>query len=126
MGYGEVGGNGSVHWRIEHHDAAGTKQNIGHGTGAAPGNNQVTVAGGDAKGHDTLPGAQIGERIGHDGYFMVTLRYRTMADAAAAGAWVAQHVTPDAGGYFLKVKVPAMTDRTSVSDKLPYEIRIDW
>lgn len=126
MGYGEVGGNGSVHWRIEHHTAGGAKKNINHTTGSSPGNEQVTVAAGDASGKDSLPVGDVGTKPGHPGRFLVTLRYRTMAEASMAGSWVAQNVRPGPGGYYLTITVPAITTRPEPTVDLPYEIRIDW
>ncbi|MGH9254836.1 MAG: hypothetical protein ACRD3C_09730 [Vicinamibacterales bacterium] len=128
MGYGEVGGNGSVHWRIEHHNGTPPfgKKPINPGPGGSqPGNDQVTTPGGDAKGKDGIELANLGKRIGHQGYFLVTLRYDSLDDAKNAGAWVEQNVKPGAGGFFLTVLVPA-NDRSSPTDDLPYEIRIDW
>jgi hypothetical protein len=67
----------------------------------------------------------VGRRLGHAGYFCVTLRYRTMADARAAGEWVAQNVKPGDGGFLLSIRVPAIK-RESPNEDPPFEVMVEW
>ena len=105
MGSGEIVGNQSVHWRFIFHDNGGNPSNVTHAPGNNPGPNQVTTTGQKAKGDDPILPNEIGVRTGHPGQYLVTCRYKTMAQALAAGAWVAQNVKPGNGGYFLSFTV---------------------
>jgi hypothetical protein len=129
MGYGEVIGNGSVHWIMVHEDQkTGAKMPLKLHTAASklPAH-RVRLHHEDrsAEGRDPISPAQIGKRKGHRGKFVVQIRYRTMAEARQAGDWVAQNVRPAVGGYVLSVTVPAIT-RGTVEENPPAEVRIDW
>lgn len=121
----EIIGNKSVHWRIRHFTAAGGTKKITHVDGDTPGNEQVVTRKGHADGKDSVGFDEIGVRQGHKGSFLLTLRYKTMADAVAAGAWVAQNVRPGPGGFLLSITVPAI-DRDDPDKDQPPEIRVDW
>jgi hypothetical protein len=71
------------------------------------------------------PVAEVGARLGHRGYFLVTLRYRTMQEAEDAGPWVAQNVRPGQGGFLLTVRVPAIQRENPNLDP-PYEVKVEW
>lgn len=126
MGSGEIVGNQSVHWRFRHHDNSGNPKNLSCVPGNNPGGDEVTAEGQIANGKDPIVPGDIGVKHGHPGQFLVTLRYETMADAAAAGPWVAKNVRPGAGGYFLYITVPAITTRPNQNANPPAEIRVDW
>lgn len=132
MGYGELVGNRSVHWRVRHEDAKGDKKPIKHqssqaerGKAMMDDGDTVSIVHDECCGRDTINPTDIGKKHGHEGQFLVTLRYRTMAEASAAGNWVAKNVRPGAGGYYLTVTVPAIV-RDNPDENLPAEIRIDW
>ena len=129
----EVGGNGSVWWKVTHLDKGGTKkwlaangQEAQRSTArvAKPGPDAVTVAD-EVVGHNSTKVKDAGRRLGHPGWFVVTLRYRTMAEARKAGKWVADHVRPGAGGWLLSVRVPVINRKTPDENR-PYEIRVEW
>ena len=89
-----------------------------------PGPDGVTV--GDAVlGHDPTLVKDAGRRLGHPGWFVVTLRYRTLAEARKAGPWVAEHVRPGPGGWLLSVRVPIINRKTPDENR-PFEIRVEW
>lgn len=81
MGYGEVGGNGSVKWKFVHGDASGgggKPKKLKCKNAGSPAADEVTV---DyfAHGHDPIPFADIGTGIDskgdqmQPGFFRVTL-----------------------------------------------------
>jgi hypothetical protein len=119
----EIVGNQSVYWRIKH---AGAPVITATGPGVNPGNNQVTTGGPLCNGHDPIPPANIGVSHGHVGQFLVTLRYKSLADAYAAGTWVGDNVRAGAGGFYLTITVPAITTRGNQNADPPAEIRVDW
>ena len=121
----EIIGNRSVHWRVRHFTREGVKKTIEHTSGNTPGNDKVVTGNGHADGNDSIDFQDIGARQGHRGSFLLTLRYTTMADAAAAGDWVAKNVRPGPGGYLLSITVPAI-DRGDPDADQPPEIRVDW
>jgi hypothetical protein len=136
MGGGDtqVGGNGSVWWKVSHLDDAGTKKWLksnGQTAAAAregpapkPGPDAVNVGDG-VIGHDSTDVKDAGRRLGHPGWFVVTLRYQTMDDAKNAGPWVAEQVRPGNGGWLLSVRVPII-NRETPDDNKPFEIRVEW
>lgn len=127
MGYGEVVGNQSVHWRMVHEDEAAARKtlNTRPRTSARPrGDDEVNVDG-TADGRDPVPPQSVGAKKGHQGRFRVRLRYRSMDEARAAGAWVAENVTAEDGMYVLTVDVPVIS-RRDAEDPPTAEVRIDW
>jgi hypothetical protein len=123
-GDGGVGGNGSVWWQMTHYrDGQRKALSVGSGTGN-PKENQVKVTD-QALGHDETPVSQVGARLGHAGSFLVTLRYRTKEEAAAAGQWVADNVRPGPGGWLLTILVPVI-DRSVPEANPPFEVRVEW
>lgn len=119
----EIVGNQSVYWRIQHNGGADIR---GVGPGGNPGGNEVTTGGPICNGHDPISPADIGTSHGHIGQFLVTLRFKTLADAYAAGSWVGANVRPGAGGFYLTITVPAITTRANQNADQPAEIRVDW
>lgn len=118
----EIVGNQSVYWRIGHRGGP----DINQAGGGAPGNNEVTTGGPNCNGKDPIYPAEIGADQGHAGKFLVTLRFKTLEAAYAAGVWVGENVRAGVGGYFLTVTVPALTDRPNQNADPPAEIRVDW
>jgi hypothetical protein len=123
----QVGGNGSVYWRSTHYDDQYKKKKFKVKTEKqAQGNNELDFDGEDVCGRDgDTPVAEVGARLGHRGYFLVTLRYRTMQEAEDAGPWVAQNVRPGQGGFLLTVRVPAIQRENPNLDP-PYEVKVEW
>ena len=125
-GDGQVGGNGSVWWKASHYKDGRKKQlrQGSSGPGGKPDKDEVKLSD-EALGHDPTSVGEVGERFGHKGSFLVTLRYRTKAEAAAAGQWVADNVRPGPGGYLLTVLVPAI-NRDSPDENPPFEVKVEW
>lgn len=123
----EVGGNGSVYWRATHYDDKRKKRKLRVRSGQQPhGSDEIDCERDEACGRDgETPVAEVGARLGHKGYFLVTLRFKTMKEAAEAGAWVAENVRPGMGGFLLTVRVPAIS-RTNPQVDPPFEVRVEW
>jgi hypothetical protein len=98
MGYGEFGGNGSIHWKIGH----------GIGNGSSFGS-----------GADPIPNANVGQGHGKQGEFQIEITYAT-ADAAqkayAAAAPRANVIT---------LNVVANTGNYPKGD-VPTQIAVKW
>ena len=149
MGYGEVIGNQSVHWRIVHEDytaAAGDAQPSGQvrrarlGADAQVPGSEAEAAGNlevldfEARGVDRIDFDEIGKGNGkknHPGKFRVVLRFENQDDAAAA--LKAATVTPvQVDGrtmYVLQFDVPAIRRRgpdVGPPATPPSEVRVDW
>lgn len=126
MGYGEMEGNGSVHWQVVHEDNSGNPKNLTGRQGQAgrPTTADDVNLTSQANGRDGVAVADVGRRKGHRGRFRVRLRFENMADArnAAAGA---QNVMFEDGMYVLVLDVPVI-ERASPSDPPPAEVRVDW
>ena len=129
----EVGGNGSVWWKVTHLDKGGTKKWLasnGETTTARkgplpkPGPDGVSVSD-EVVGHNSTSVKEAGKRLGHPGWFVVTMRYRTMEEAKKAGPWVAENVRPGPGGWLLSVRVPVINRKTPDENR-PFEIRVEW
>jgi hypothetical protein len=129
MGGGDngTGGNGSVYWKTTHYDDSQqrrrqrVKQN-----GQPHGNDEIDLENSIALGRDANTAvAEVGARLGQRGFFVVTLRYRTMQEAQQAGDWVAANVRPGPGGFLLSVKVPVI-DRKEPMENPPFEVMVEW
>ena len=103
MGFGDVGGNGSVKWSFVHHDRpkGDPKQLAWRHTGP-PNADEVTVHNKKVEGLDPIPYAEIGQSHERPGYFKVTLR--------GVGTYYVQAVDRSAGQ----------------NAEVPMEIRIEW
>jgi hypothetical protein len=124
----QVGGNGSVYWRSSHYDDHNRKKKLKlkDAKQQLHGSDEIDCNGDEACGRDgDTPVTEVGARLGHKGYFLVTLRYRTMKEAEDAGAWVAQNVRPGQGGFLLTIRVPAIQRETPEVDP-PYEVKVEW
>jgi hypothetical protein len=121
-----VGGNGSVYWRSRHYGSNQTKRKLKPKPAGPHNNDEIDLDSDEALGKDAATDVKdVGDRFGHKGFFLVTLRYETLQDAQAAGAWVAQNVQPGPGGYYLRVRVKAI-DRSNPEAKPPLEIMVEW
>jgi hypothetical protein len=129
MGGGDngTGGNGSVYWKTTHYDDNQQKRRMRpKGVGQPHGNDEIDLDRDEALGRDAGTAvAEVGARLGHQGFFRVTLRYRTMEEAQQAGAWVAANVRPGPGGFLLEVRVPVI-DRQAPMDNPPFEVMVEW
>ena len=90
MGFGEVIGNQSVHWRVAHEDhgkpGAG-RTRLKQANAPVQGVENLTVLDFEAKGADRVPFNNIGQGGGnkqHLGKFRVELRFTSSEDANAA------------------------------------------
>ena len=129
MGGGDngTGGNGSVYWKTTHYDDNQQKRRLRpKATGQPHGNDEIDLERNEALGRDADTAvAEVGARLGHPGFFRVTLRYRSMKEAQQAGDWVAANVREDAGGFLLEIKVPVI-DRRAPMDDPPFEVVVEW
>lgn len=129
MGYGEVSGNQSVHWRVVHEDpATGEPTRLARcmkdGT---PDRGKVRLDT-EAEGHDAIPFDRIGTKTSRFGVpnpqsFRVRLRFKDKKEALAAKD-AARLVKVD-GAYFLVLDVRAIY-REDPAQNPPAEVRIDW
>jgi hypothetical protein len=123
MGYGEVSGNQSVHWKMVHENPVSRKPAARAKTrrrSQAPGPVDDEI-----KGRDPIPFDDIGVRGGHKGKFRVTLRFDTKAQAIAAAIRLAQTVKRVNEKYLLVVDVPAI-NRPSPDVNPPAEVQVEW
>lgn len=121
-----TGGNGSVYWKATHYGNDQRRRKMKLKTGGSHGNDEIDVDQDDALGRDEATAvSQVGERLGHTGFFLVTLRYSTLEQAQQAGDWVAANVRPGSGGYLLTVKVPVI-NRARPRDNPPFEVMVEW
>jgi hypothetical protein len=121
-----TGGNGSVYWKATHYGQNQQKRRINVKSGGTHNNDEVDFAQNDALGRDESTTVEkVGDRFEHPGFFRVTLRYGTMAEARAAVDWVAANIKEAAGGFYLTVKVPVI-NRKSPRDNQPLEVMVEW
>lgn len=107
MGYGEVGGNGSVHWTMEHE---GTNK----GKYKSPKK-------GKHKGVDPIPNSQIGTTKGAPaGHLRLDVLYDYPADAQAAIASI------QVQGSSLVLFVKSNTDDPDANGNVVPQIRVSW
>jgi hypothetical protein len=124
MGYGEVGGNQSVHWKMVHENTLKpTRSPKGRGKQAE------LFADNDERNHDQIRGRDpiayedIGRKGGHQGKFRVILRFDSLKEAREAG--VGEKVVKQGRFYFLIVDVPARF-RYDPEANQPFEVRVRW
>ncbi len=100
MGEGHFGGNGSVQWRVRHHQGAATTRDVGE--------------------TDPIPMADIGNRHGRRGDFKVTLEYenRAGAEAALGSATVI--------GNRVVLHVPAVDRSGGQNSGREIEVKVEW
>ena len=107
MGYGEVGGNGSVHWTTDHEGSS-------KGTYKSPKK-------GKHKGVDPIPNSYIGVSKGAPaGHFRLDVMYDFPADAQAALNSI------QVQGSSLVLFVKSNTDDEDAEGNVPAQIRVSW
>jgi hypothetical protein len=133
MGNGEVIGNGSVHWTIQHDDKPGGKRLKARAEGNVDhdvlGDDEVNVYDG-ARGCDPIAADAVGGAKGHRGKFRVTLRFKTRVEAEAAVKQATQIANAPGGGFEILLDVPVHTPHRTKDDaknrRPPAEVRVDW
>ena len=120
----EVGGNGSVYWRARHFGKDQAKRRFRwRSRGQRHKNDEIDVDNDEALGCDEdTPATDVGNRLGHKGSFMVTLRYGSREDAQAA---LDQAQITGTGPFFVKVLCPSIT-RTNPTEDPPFEVKVEW
>ena len=156
MGYGEVLGNASVHWRVLHEEYEDQEDARPLTAAAAPAGSfwkkklararlrtadvppdrpaqhvaNLDVLDYEARGTDTLPFSQIGRcnnSKDHPGVFRVTMRFQNERDARRA--LEAAKVRRDGKMFAIVVDVPAIdraAQQVGPPSDPPAEVRIDW
>jgi hypothetical protein len=124
MGYGEVGGGGSVYWTMVHENLARVGKSTARAKTRRP-NDAPGALDDEIKGRDPIPFDAIGVKGGHRGKFRVTLRFDTKAQAVAAAIRLAQTVKKVNEKYLLVVDVPAIK-RPSPDADPPAEVQVEW
>ena len=145
MGYGEVTGNGSVHWELVHEDPRTGEptrviarnvegRKIRHLRRSDP----ETMHWGDVQvlGRDTITFGEIGttrdpatgRSKGHPGRFRVRIRFANRGDAIGAALSGALKVKRVGDQWVLQIDVPAIDRTEEQMDPVnpPSEIRVDW
>lgn len=124
MGYGEVSGNQSVHWKMVHENPVIRK--------AAPRAKARRRSSDDQgaiddiiRGRDPIRFEDIGVKGGHKGKFRVTLRFDTKAQAIAAALRLAPTIKKVNEKYLLVIDVPAI-NRPSPDVDPPAEVQVEW
>ena len=122
MGYGEIVGNGSVHWAVVYEDNGGTETGSARGRdpkkfgdiGSRPLKRRLAAKSAPAKSFLPKPN------------FRVRLMYATKADAQRAKE-SAEIVEVD-GKFFLMLNVAAVRRKEEQVDppNPPAEVRVDW
>ncbi len=122
MGYGEVSGNQSVHWKMVHENPVSRKSAARAKTRQS---NDAPGAGDDViRGRDPIPYEDIGVKGGHKGTFRVTLRFDTKTQAVAAALRLGK-IKKVNEKYLLVVDVPAIR-RPSPDVDPPAEVQVEW
>jgi hypothetical protein len=123
MGYGEIGGGGSVYWKMVHEN----QPKVGKSTARAKtrrANDTPGALDDEIKGRDPIPFESIGVKGGHSGKFRVTLRFDTRAQAVAAALRLGK-INKVNEKYVLVVDVPAIK-RPSPDVDPPAEVQVEW
>ena len=120
MGYGEVAGNGSVHWKFDHEDGPG-KMKCKKDKKRPKGDHEINYED-VAFGRDPAPGG-IGKQ--KKGYFDVRLRFDSKAEADKAFAEAVAQGREENGHFFVHVDIRA-AEPTSDPDKSPAEVKVEW
>ena len=112
MGYGEFGGNGSVHWRIGHEG-----REIGEAPKRRPGKRE-----GHYVGRDPIPNNEVGITNGSKkaGYFRVDITYPDAAQAEAAARLI------EVQGNSVVMYVKANTATPAPGAEAPTQVRVSW
>jgi hypothetical protein len=123
MGYGEMAGNGSVHWKFDHEDEKG-EMSFRKEKGRPKGRHEMKFDGARVMGRDPAPNG-IGKKANKKGYFDVRLRFASRVDAERELKEALEQGKEDDGYFFVHVDVKA-ADPTNDPDKAPAEVRVDW
>ena len=114
MGYGEVSGNQSVHWKICH-DKGSKKVKVNHNNDSRPiGDDEVNI---DKDLHGRDP-----KQVDH---FQVRLRFNSPEEATQAVQAGTAKISSEGGSYYVTLSVPAYK-RAHPDDPPPADVRIDW
>ncbi len=123
MGSGEVVGNQSVHWKIDH-DKGGKKLRVNPNRPDRPtGDDEVNVDTA-AMGRDPVAIATIGKE--KNGYFNVRLRFDSIGQARAETERALAQAKDDGTGHFYVVLNVRAIRRDHPTAEPPAEVRIDW
>jgi hypothetical protein len=123
----EVGGNGSVYWRARHYGEKQSKRKLKcKPQGQQHKNDEIDVDSNEALGRDGDTNVNdVGNRFQHPGFFGVTLRFATEADAQAACTEAARNVQSAPGGFYVRILVPAK-NRSNPNVDPPFEVKVEW
>lgn len=127
MGDGEVVGNLSVHWKIDHGTGAAAPLIVNQGNPNRPvGNHHVNTTD-KAQGRDPKPVGQVRgtHKNAKDGYFGVRLRFESAADANTAFQEALAAPLNVAGGFYVEVNVRAI-ERPNPNAAPDAEVKIEW
>lgn len=124
MGNGEVVGNQSVHWKIDHEK--GTKKpTVNTNRADRPTGDDEVNADRQVMGRDPVDPKAIGKGE-RKGYFNVRLRFDSPAEANAELQKAARTIKEDGAGHWYVVLDVRAVIRAHADDKPPAEVRIDW
>ena len=125
MGNGEVSGNGSVYWSIDHEDGADLK--VKNGDSSRPPKNGSTNVHTKTKanGRDGIRVEDVGRMKGHTGKFRVKLRFENNAAAQDAVRGATPFFDSSTGMWTIVMDVPVIP-REEPDDPPGSEVRVDW
>ena len=124
MGYGEVSGNQSVHWKMVHENPVKVGKSTARAKAQQPNDSPGTLDD-EIKGRDPIRYGDIGVKGGHKGKFRVTLRFDTKAEAVAAATQVARTIKKVDDKFFLVIDVPVI-NRPNPDVDPPAEVQVEW
>lgn len=111
MGYGEVAGNGSVHWKFDHQAGSG-KMKCKKARNRPKDDHEITYE-----------DVAMGRDPATPGRFAVELRFESRQDAEDAKARA--YIEEESGKFILKLSVNAVKRDDPDKDQ-PAEIRVRW
>jgi hypothetical protein len=125
MGNGEVSGNGSVYWSIDHEDGADLKVKD-KDSSRPPKNGSTNVhTKTKAMGRDPIRVDDVGKKKGHTGRFRVKLRFESNAAAQDAAKGATPFFDSVTGMWTLVLDIPVIA-RDEPDDGPASEVRVDW
>lgn len=125
MGSGEVSGNGSVYWTIDHEESVDLRVSDNNSS-RPPKTGETNVhTKRKAQGRDAIQVGDVGRKKGHTGKFRVKLRFESNAAAQDAVRGASPFFDSAAGMWTIVVDVPVVP-RQDPDDGPPSEVRIDW
>ena len=111
MGSGELTGNQSVHWRIDH--ANGRKPKVNQGNPNRPNGDDEVNVDSIVQGRDPKKAAHV----------LVRMRFRDQAEWEEALKGARQETMSD--NLFVTIRVPLL-ERKDPDDQPPADVRFDW